>query len=240
MERKASWPAQCRSCEADLHGPYCSACGESHVHGRLELRALLEHAFEGIANLDTRALRTIGELTVAPAKVCRDYIDGRRVNYVNPFKYALVAFTFAVLVSEALFWLDGMPTDPDEAKRVAFDLRWGLLVNFLAMPVLALGLWPLFMSARLRWVEHYVIVLFTCGHVALLEGLLGPILAEMPKVTPVVFALLPLAMLSWVAVGVYQTRWWTTIPRVVLAFAAMQLVVFGGIRLLVPELPPEV
>jgi hypothetical protein len=231
------WPAQCRSCATKLHGPYCSACGESHVHGRLDLRTLVEQAFEGLINLDTRALRTIGELTVAPGKVCRDYLDGRRVGYIHPFKYAFACFTVAVLVAEGLYWLNGPPADPMQAQLQAFQLRWGLLINFLAMPLLAALLWSLFARAprRLRWVEHYVVVLYAFGHAALIQTVLGPILETMGTVGSVVFAGMAPAMLCWTAMGVYETRWWT-IPRVLLAFVAMQTVVFFVLRLLVPDL----
>jgi hypothetical protein len=237
-----SWPAQCRNCDANLHGPYCSACGESHVHGRLELRTLIEHAFEGLVNLDTRALRTIGELTIAPGKVCRDYIDGRRKPYVNPFKYAFATFTLVAIVAEALIYLQGVsrgpPSDPANAELDTFMLRWGMLINFIAMPLLAALLWLLFFSAprRLRWVEHYVIVLFTFGHVALLQGLLLPLLQQAGAAVTSVFSLLPVALLSWAAVGVYQTRWWTTILRMLAAFVAIQALALGVIQLLWPGL----
>lgn len=236
-----SWPAQCRNCEAKLHGPHCSACGQSHVHGQLELRTLVEHAFDGLVNLDTRALRTIGDLTIAPAKVCRDYLDGRRVPYVNPFKYAFATFTFAMLVAEALTYLHGPASDPLTAQLDVFRQRWGTLINFIAMPVLAAFLWPLFFSAprRLRWVEHYIVVLFTLGHVALLQGLLLPLLQQAGTIATTAFSLLPVVLLSWAAIGVYETRWWTTILRVFAAFVAIQAIGAGVIRLLVPELLPS-
>jgi hypothetical protein len=233
-----SWPAQCRNCETNLHGPYCSACGESHVHGRLDLRLLVEHALDGVINLDTRALRTIGELTIAPAKVCREYLDGRRIPYVNPFKYAFATFTFAALVGEALIYLHGPQSQPLAATLDAFQLRWGVLINFVAMPLLAVFLWLLFFSAprRLRWVEHYVVVLFAFGHVALLQGLLHPLVQQAGAVATTLFSLVPLMMLSWAAIGVYEARWWTTILRVLIAFVAIQLIAASVIKLFVPEL----
>jgi hypothetical protein len=240
-----SWPAQCRNCETNLRGPYCSACGQSHVHARLELRTLVEHAFDGLVNLDTRALRTIGELTVAPGKVCRDYLDGRRIPYVNPFKYAFATFTCVAIVAEGLIYLNGVslgpPSDPLTAELDAFRLRWGMLINFIAMPLLAVILWLLFFSAprRLRWVEHYVLVLFTFGHVALLQALLLPILQQAGSVAMTVFSVLPILLLSWAAVGVYRTRWWTTILRVLAAFLAIQALALGVIRLFVPGLVPD-
>jgi hypothetical protein len=236
-----SWPTQCRNCGTKLHGPYCSACGQSHVHGQLDLRTLVEQAFDGLVNLDTRALRTIGDLTVAPAKVCRDYLDGRRIPYVNPFKYAFATFTLAAIVAEALLYLHGAPSDPLTAEYYAFRLRWGLLINFTAMPLLAAFLWLLFFTAprRLRWVEHYVIVLFTFGHVALLQGLFLPLLQQAGTVVNVAFSLLPVVLLSWAVIGVCEARWWSAILRVLAAFLAIRAIAHGVIRLLVPELLPD-
>lgn len=236
-----SWPAQCRNCATNLHGPYCSACGQSHAHGQLELRTLVEQAFDGLVNLDTRALRTIGDLTVAPAEVCRDYLDGRRIPYVNPFKYAFATFTLVAIVAEGLIFLHGPPSDPLSAEFDAFTLRWGMLINFLAMPLLAVFLWLLFFSAprRLRWVEHYVIVLFSFGHVALLEGLLLPLLQQAGTIVNTAFALMPVVLLSWAMIGVCETRWWTTILRVLIAFVAIRAIARGVVGLLVPGLLPD-
>jgi hypothetical protein len=212
------------------------------VHGRLELRTLVGHAFEGIINLDTRALRTIGELTIDPGTVCRDYIDGRRKPYVNPFKYAFATFTFTALVSEALIYLHGVSSDPHTAKLDAFQARWDTLINFAAMPVLAAVLSLLFISApkRRSWVEHYVLVLFTFGHIALLQGLLAPLIEHAGGiVATMVFTGLPIVLLSWAAIDVYQTRWWTTIPRVLVAFVVIQVIALGVVRLVAPEIVGE-
>jgi hypothetical protein len=229
---------RCRSCDTPLHGRYCSACGESHKHNRLELRVLAEDALEGLVNLDTRALRTIGDLTVAPVQVCRDYLDGRRIQYVNPFKYALATFAFVFLVAELLSHLHGQPADANLAALMAFQLRWGQWLNFVAMPLLALLMLPLFMTAprRLRWIEHYVLVLFAFGHVALLQGLFKPLLGEFGAAGQVLVAVLPLAYLSWIATGICGASWWTTTLRVLVAFVVMQLVVAGAVWLVVPEL----
>lgn len=230
--------ARCRSCDAPLHGRYCSACGESHEYDRLELAVLAEDALEGVINLDTRALRTIGDLSIAPGKVCRDYLDGRRVQYINPFKYALATFAFVFLMAELLLYLHGQPSDARLATLTAFQLRWGQPLNFVAMPLLAALMLPLFLTAprKLRWIEHYVIVLFAFGHVALLQGLFKPLLGVLGTAGQVVVAVLPIVYLSWIATSVCGTRWWTTTLRVIVAFVVMQLLLGAVVWLAAPEL----
>lgn len=227
---RSRWPLRCSSCDERLHGPYCSACGESHRYTRLELPALVEDVLDRLLELDTRVLRTIGELSVAPARVCRDYLDGRRVRYIHPFKYALATFALVYAIAELSTYLHGPPSDP----QMALVLRWGPLLTMLAMPVLAMVMMPLFANAprKLTWVEHDVVVLYSLGHVALLQSLLNPMVTRFEIAGVVVFGLLPLAFSSWVAVGVYETRWWTTVPRVIVGFAIMWLVIGGGFWLL--------
>jgi hypothetical protein len=193
------------------------------VYARLELRALVEDALDGLLNLDTRVLRTLADLSFAPARVCRDYLDGRRVPYIHPFKYALATFAVAFAIAQLSARLHGAPDDP----RIAFVLEWGQLLNLVALPVLASVLWLLFMRAprSLGWVEHYVVVLYAMGHVALLQGLLNPLIGYIGDVGTVVFAALPIAFLSWTGVGVYRTPWWSTILRMLVGFVIMQVAV---------------
>lgn len=244
----ADLPDHCRSCGEPLVGPYCSECGESHRHLRLSARALAEDVLDGLANLDTRVLRTVGELGVNPGKLGRDFLTGRRRPYVNPFKYALATFAFAMLVNQGLLYLHGVPSDPETARVAEFSLQWGQALNFAVMPVFALCIYGLFYGGprlrgavgaprQLEWIEHYVLVLFALGQVALIQGLLAPFLRYLGIVGPIVFVVLPIFYVSWMCVGVCRTPWWSTVLRVSVAFIAGMQVPAGLLaRWLAPEL----
>lgn len=238
-------PESCRTCEEPLYGPYCSACGESHRFLRLELRALFEDVLDGLVNLDTRALRTVGELSVDPARVGRDFLVGRRKPYVNPFKYALATFALAIAFNQVLIRLGKIQSDP----ITEFSLHWGQALNFAVMPVFALCLYGLFYGPprmrtalgaprQLEWIEHYVLVLFAVGHVALLRGLLAPFVPYLGVVAQVLFfVVLPIVYVSWMFVGVCRTSWASTIPRVAVGFiAGMEVPARLLSRLIAPEL----
>ena len=209
---------------------------------------MIEDVLDGLFNLDTRALRTVGELSVDPGRVGRDYLTGRRNPYLNPFKYALATFAFAVLVNRGLVLLHGVPDDPALARLTEFSLTWGQLINFAATPVFALCLYGLFYGPPrlgglvgaprvLEWIEDYVLVLFAFGHVALLQGLLAPFVRYMGEVGPALFVLLPIAYVSWMFVGVCRTPWWSTVLRVTVAFiAGMQVPLSVLSRLIAPDL----
>lgn len=230
-ERSSQAPNSCRTCEEPLRGPYCSACGESHRFPRLELRALLDDLLDRVVNLDTPVLRTVGELSVDPARVGRDYLVGRRKPYVNPVRYAIATFILAVLINQALIGLHGIPEDPQAAQVVEFSLGWGQAINFAVMPVFALCIYGLFYGPprmqvfgaprQLEWIEHYVLVLFAFGHVALLQGLFAPFVPYLGVLAHAIFFVaLPIVFASWMFVGVCRTSWLSTLPRVAVAFIA--------------------
>jgi hypothetical protein len=242
-------PNSCRNCGEPLRGSFCSTCGQSHRFVRLELRALIEDALDRLVKLDTRVLRTIGELTVDPGRVGREYLVGRRIPYAHPFKFALATFVLTMLVNRGLIHLHGIPAeDPQAVQLVEFTLRWGQAINFVVMPVFALCLYGLFAGPpRLRgvlgaprmleWIEDYVLVLFALGHVALLQSLLAPFVPYMGVVAPVLFAILPIIYVTWMFVGVCRTSWSSTLLRVSVAFIAGMLVPARLLALLIaPEL----
>lgn len=115
----------CMSCGAVLYGAYCSQCGQRGV-GPITLRGSLAEAARRVRTMDSRWLRTAAALTVDPGRMIRRFLRGRRIPYVAPPLYALVAVALCVGV---VYWqrLDltapgtpwSMPDLPVQAAAVA-------------------------------------------------------------------------------------------------------------------------
>jgi Protein of unknown function (DUF3667) len=92
----------CANCGAPLTGEYCATCGqryEPHVH---TLKHFAAEAFESITHADSRVWRTFGYLLTRPGLLTREFLNGRRVSYLPPFRLYLVI--------SVVFFLVGMPT----------------------------------------------------------------------------------------------------------------------------------
>ena len=90
-------PEICANCGATLHGPYCSACGQTgHIHS--DLRALLHDLAHGVFHFEGKFWRTLVLLAWQPGELTRRYIDGERTKFVSPFGLFLfsVFLMFAV------------------------------------------------------------------------------------------------------------------------------------------------
>jgi Protein of unknown function (DUF3667) len=92
--------AHCKNCGASLMGRFCVDCGqpaEVHVPTTGEL---IHEAMEGLAHADSRLWRTLITLWFKPGKLTTEFIAGRRMAYVPPFRlYLILSIIFFLLAS---------------------------------------------------------------------------------------------------------------------------------------------
>lgn len=231
--------ARCANCEAarPAAGSFCPFCGQDNARGRLRLRDDLREAFESLANLDGKLVRTIGRLTVDPGGVARDYVEGRRIRYVSPVRYALGAC--------ALWWAVialRMPAiEADLARQVALRprlaaevdalramLKYGQAANLLFIPLLVPALSLAFHGFRRTYAEHLCLLLYACGHVFLFRALLSASVALAPPLAAVE-AVDPFFFMGFVGYAVH--RFHRDPPRRVLlrtAFAVLLVLLLSS------------
>jgi hypothetical protein len=89
----------CANCGAALNGPFCSSCGQRQVDLERPFRELLSEITESFLSFDARIFRTLWPLISRPGWLTVEFLAGRRVRYVHPFK---LYFAFSVLLFLAL------------------------------------------------------------------------------------------------------------------------------------------
>jgi hypothetical protein len=90
----------CANCGAELQGPYCHVCGQTaDTHKRSILRLIWE-AGEALFELDGRLWRTVPDLFLRPGRLARDYMEGRIVRHVPPFRTFLVALVLFIFAAQ--------------------------------------------------------------------------------------------------------------------------------------------
>ncbi len=99
----------CPNCSAALNGPYCSSCGQRQVDLDQPFRDLAAEAMESFLSFDARILRTLGPLVTSPGWLTVEFLAGRRVRYVHPFKlyFAFLALPAGLVIDLALRALGG-------------------------------------------------------------------------------------------------------------------------------------
>jgi hypothetical protein len=99
-EGSAVAPARCKNCDALLLGRFCANCSQAadvHVPTTMEL---VHELLEGLTHSDSRLWRTLTTLWLKPGKLTEEFVAGRRVAYLPPFRlYLILSITFFLIAS---------------------------------------------------------------------------------------------------------------------------------------------
>jgi Protein of unknown function (DUF3667) len=109
---------QCANCGSDLHGAYCSVCGQRvalHSHSVL---GLISEATEVLTHADSSLWRTLRPLLFQPGLLTQKYLEGRRVSFLSPFRlYILLSVVFFLIFAvTGPVATRSMPNKPTEAQ----------------------------------------------------------------------------------------------------------------------------
>jgi len=99
-EALAVVPVRCKNCDAMLLGRFCANCSQAADVHVPTTRELLHELLEGITHSDSRLWRTLRTLWFKPGKLTQEFVAGRRVAYLPPFRlYLVLSILFFLLAS---------------------------------------------------------------------------------------------------------------------------------------------
>jgi hypothetical protein len=101
-DASAAAPARCKNCDALLLGRFCVNCSQAaNVHVPTT-RELVHELLEGLTHSDSRLWRTLTTLWFKPGKLTEEFVAGRRVAYLPPFRlYLILSIVFFLIASFA-------------------------------------------------------------------------------------------------------------------------------------------
>jgi hypothetical protein len=105
---------RCRNCGAELLGRYCVNCSQPADVHVLTTAELLHELLEGVTHSDSRLWRTLKYLWFKPGRLTQEYVAGRRMSYLPPFRLYLV-------LSVAFFFIASLSHAPERGEVIHFD-----------------------------------------------------------------------------------------------------------------------
>jgi hypothetical protein len=81
----------CRNCGDPSPADFCPSCGQRKVEVRVSVATLVGDLMEDQFGVERRLPATLFALFLRPGLLTREYLDGRVVRYVRPFKLYLVS-----------------------------------------------------------------------------------------------------------------------------------------------------
>jgi len=83
------------------HEKFCPECGQINKNPKITFGSFVHEVFNGFISWDSKFWTTFIPLLIKPGKVSRDYIDGKRQRYSNPFRFYLTISVLFFLIMGA-------------------------------------------------------------------------------------------------------------------------------------------
>lgn len=91
----------CLNCGTPLTGAFCPHCGQKDQDRRVRLRHLLPELLDDLLHYDHLVLRSLWLLVSRPGFLTQEFMAGRRVRHVSPFRL-YVAISFVLFTAFSL------------------------------------------------------------------------------------------------------------------------------------------
>jgi Protein of unknown function (DUF3667) len=156
----------CLNCNSVLeeHQQFCSHCGQKTDTHRLSTGHIWHDLVHAFTHADKGFLHLIKHLAITPGKVAREYVNGHRKKYFNPFNFLILVVGIAslVLISTAFIKFGTSPKVPSNPVSAFFNKHVNLVILF-NVPVLALLNILFFKKNKTNFAENLVLAAYTSG-----------------------------------------------------------------------------
>ena len=170
---------QCIVCNASAEANYCQQCGNKVNASRLTFKSVFTDFYQRVFGFESRFGHTLIDLTVAPGKVVKAYINGNRIQYMSPVGYLFWLVTvymillslFDIQLSDLVQTMATVPDQPANREQVrqTIELQGWIQENFRAIPFIMIPFMAffqmlLFRKSGFNYIEHAVVALYGMAH----------------------------------------------------------------------------
>ncbi|MDB5203614.1 MAG: hypothetical protein JWQ27_3023 [Ferruginibacter sp.] len=154
---------------------FCPACGQKTDTHRLTMPHFSHELFHAFTHTDKSIFQLLKQLATRPGTTAREYIQGKRVSYFNPFTFFLILmglFVFSNMYFKPPMEkrepdprvLQYMPNAQAKAQYISMMHRvnnamtvfqkHGNVVAMIAVPFFSLFTWAFFRRKKYNYAEH--------------------------------------------------------------------------------------
>jgi Na+/melibiose symporter-like transporter len=216
------------NCGHSLQGEdvYCPRCGQAAATHRFSFAHFLHEFFHAFTHTDKSVFALIRGLSTRPGHLVREYLDGQRKKYFNPFTFLLLVAAFSILVLQFSGTFKGnSPRQPENtaagspgsarvspppasvnpriaaiqerARKVgAFMEKKQNLVMIIAVPFNSLIFFVFYLRRKRNYTEHLVANVFFVAFVILFSSIIFYPMLALFSRPPAMYAILMLMLLS--------------------------------------------
>lgn len=157
----------CLNCDKEFEESdnYCRRCGQETSTHRLTTKHAFHHFLHAFTHTDRGFFALIPQLLVKPGIVAREYNEGKRKTYFNPFTFMLVIVAISTLLvayNNFMSIPNGRYTHPVARMITDFISKHFNIVVLIGIPATAYFTSILFKN-RINFAESLVLACYTSG-----------------------------------------------------------------------------
>ncbi len=203
----------CKNCGNEFEGNFCNQCGQKKIEGRFTIKEILHNFFHNFTHLDRGFLYLAKELYVKPGIISKEYIDGKRKKYFNPFQYLILVVALSMFLTLNFNLLGpreyvSLFDSSDETVRFyahmrAFFYKNFNIILFLTVPVSAFFSLIFFRKSGFNYSENLVFNSYIAAQRTLTFILISPFLYFFNKIW---YVFIGFYYLFWLVYFIYAFR----------------------------------
>jgi hypothetical protein len=169
----------CKNCGQPVEGKYCSHCRQDAHTERLTWKEIALQVRNASVDVDRGFFFTAREMFVRPGVTLRNYLEGKRVNYSNPFFFVLLTAGFASLLF--MTFDISLPVQSINLERIErlnplVAQKYFVLVGIFFVMMLSVSDKLLYRKSTLNAAELLVVNAFQAGQVLVITLMFFPLL----------------------------------------------------------------
>ncbi|MGB8191661.1 MAG: DUF3667 domain-containing protein [Chitinophagaceae bacterium] len=158
---------------------FCPTCGQRTDTHRIKMSHIWHELVHAFMHTDKGIIYLIRELMFRPGHVAREFVEGKRKKYYNPFSFLVIVVAISTFLI-ANFNLMTMNTRPDPIS--VFINKHANLVIFMGVPLGSLFTWLFFKRSGKTYAENLVMVAYASGQRSVFYSLICvPLMLSMPE-----------------------------------------------------------
>lgn len=206
---------KCLNCETELIGNFCHNCGQQKISPGLTVKNSFDEYFYKSIYWESSFNYTVRELFLAPGNFVRNFINGKRKDYIKPVGFFLMTVSFFILMfhffSENHFsYMKPIFIGQDTQEMIDTNIsandfrqlevsRLNYLM-FLLPPIMAMFHTLVFRNKEVGYGERLAFYLYVLGFGALVSV----IFLALALITPVIWELRLVPLLVYYIYAIVQ------------------------------------
>lgn len=175
----------CKNCGTAIDDKFCPHCGQKAAVHRFTIKHILHDFFHVFTHFDKGLPYLIKEMFIKPGVVVREYLEGKRNKYYNPFQFFLLSSAAVLFLTVKLdlgtlmvgdISVTGSGAEAFQKQFIPFMYQYFNVLQFVTVPVLSFYTYLMFRKSGYNYAEILVLNTFITAQRHLIFIVFAPLM----------------------------------------------------------------